>query len=87
MDAQEQAFPCPHYPGVHGMSLRDYFAAKAMAAMIAEPIPAGRKNLPVCNHLAGDLMDASGHESSKVALYLAHAAYVMADAMLAERAL
>ena len=31
------AFPNPHYNNVYGMTLRDYFAAKAMQAMITHP--------------------------------------------------
>jgi hypothetical protein len=31
----ESAFPDPHRIDMKGMSLRDYFAAKAMAAMMA----------------------------------------------------
>lgn len=30
----EQAFPDPHRTDIKGMSLRDYFAAKAMQALI-----------------------------------------------------
>jgi len=50
--------------GSEGMSLRDYFAANAMAAMI----PA--------------FLDDKLHEGANIE----HAAYVIADAMLAERA-
>ena len=34
------AFPAPHFDlteGEHGMTLRDYFAAKAMQGMLANP--------------------------------------------------
>ena len=31
------AFPNPHYNNVYGMTLRDYFAAKAMQAMLSSP--------------------------------------------------
>jgi len=34
---KENAFPNPHYRDGSGMSLRDYFAAKAMQGMIANP--------------------------------------------------
>jgi hypothetical protein len=34
MDKIEQAFPNPHRTDMTGMTLRDYFAAKAMAALI-----------------------------------------------------
>ena len=33
----EQAFPNPHRTDITGMTLRDYFAAKAMQAMLAHP--------------------------------------------------
>ena len=33
MSMQEKAFPNPHLIGETGMTLRDYFAAKAMAEM------------------------------------------------------
>ena len=32
-----QAFPNPHRTDIGGMSLRDYFAAKAMQAMLSSP--------------------------------------------------
>jgi hypothetical protein len=32
-----QAFPNPHRTDMTGMSLRDYFAAKAMQAMLSSP--------------------------------------------------
>jgi hypothetical protein len=32
-----QAFPNPHRTDVGGMSLRDYFAAKAMQAFLSDP--------------------------------------------------
>ena len=34
-----QAFPNPHYTNVYGMTLRDYFAAKAMQGMLANHHP------------------------------------------------
>ncbi len=33
----EQAFPNPHRTDITGMSLRDYFAAKAMQALLSDP--------------------------------------------------
>jgi len=48
-----------------GLSVRDYFAAKAMAAIIAEPLPM--------------------HTQMSGADIVAHAAYMMADAMLKAR--
>ena len=70
-DNSEPAFPAPdasmeHYgkaDGYTGMSLRDYFAAKAMQG--------------ICAHV-----DTWGLATS---LKIAHAAYELADAMLAAR--
>ena len=36
MDKIEQAFPNPHRTDMGGMSLRDYFAAKAMQALLSD---------------------------------------------------
>jgi hypothetical protein len=41
MDKIEQAFPNPHRTDMGGMSLRDYFAAKAMQGMmhdVSQPV-------------------------------------------------
>ena len=32
-----QAFPSPHYREAPGMTLRDYFAAKAMQGILSDP--------------------------------------------------
>ena len=37
----EPAFPNPHYINHKGMTLRDYFAAKAMQGLISEPSTQG----------------------------------------------
>jgi hypothetical protein len=37
MTIQEKAFPNPHLIGETGMTLRDYFAAKAMNSLISDP--------------------------------------------------
>ena len=37
MSIQEKAFPNPHLIGETGMTLRDYFAAKAMQSMNSRP--------------------------------------------------
>jgi hypothetical protein len=37
MDKIEQAFPNPHRTDMTGMTLRDYFAAKAMQAILLDP--------------------------------------------------
>jgi hypothetical protein len=36
-DKIEQAFPNPHRTDMTGMSLRDYFAAKAMQGLLSDP--------------------------------------------------
>ena len=63
----EKAFPNPHLRDGSGMTLRDYFAAKAMQGLIASP-----RGTP-------DGSDATD-------TYYAKCAYLMADAMLKERA-
>lgn len=72
MSNQEPAFPRDHAADGHnGMSLRDYFAAKAMAAMIAQyPCQA------IGNEDGGRLIDNDA---------LTGDAYDIADAMLAAR--
>jgi hypothetical protein len=74
MNNQEPAFPRDHAADGHnGMTLRDYFAAKAMAAMIAQyPCQA------IDYDDGGRLIDSDA---------LAGDAYIMADAMLAAREL
>lgn len=37
MSIQEKAFPNPHLTNETGMTLRDYFAAKAMNSLISDP--------------------------------------------------
>lgn len=71
-DRSEPAFPlASHYPG---MTLRDYFAAKAMQAMIQNEALVGRTTLiSRAEGIPGDTLTAVG-------------AYQLADAMLAERA-
>lgn len=62
------AFGGAAFGNTGGMSLRDYFAAKAMAGMIC-----------------GGMCDGSRWEND-AAEKIANAAFIMADAMLAERA-
>ena len=63
-----------------GMSMRDYFAAKAMAALIAEPVSEGWPGTVArwANQLQGRAQ-MSGQD------IVAHVAYMMADAMLRAR--
>lgn len=70
----EQAFPVPDM-GVHGsygMTLRDYFAAKAMQGYLA-------------NSWQAQELDATGDSSREQMAIVAEISYVMADAMLATR--
>ena len=59
-----------------GMTLRDYFAARAMAALIAEPLNEGETGT-AC-HWTRQLQLAGPD-------IIAHAAYMMADAMFRAR--
>lgn len=58
-----------------GLTLRDYFAAKAMAALITEPAPSG----------SALLVQATGPGGEVEIESFAVAAYLMADAMIAIR--
>ena len=63
-----------------GMTLRDYFAGKAMAALIAEPVSEGWPS--TVSHWASQLQ---GHAQMSGPDVVAHVAYMMADAMLRAR--
>ena len=72
------AFPVVHPPvegvtagGVefYGLSIRDYFAAKAMQARISQPLPANLKDVP----------------REQISSMVSELAYEMADAMLKAR--
>lgn len=63
-----------------GMSLRDYFAGKAMAALIAEPVSEGWPS--TVSHWASQLQGLAQMSGPDV---VAHVAYMMADAMLKAR--
>jgi len=69
MKSDKPAFPCPLEAEEYGMTLRDYFAAKALAGIRVEAL--GR----ITNN--DDLRN--------VANQLAVGAFAIADAMLAER--
>ena len=69
MDKIEQAFPNPHRTDMGGMSLRDYFAAKAMQNYLADK----------------ELIEAYCHLGKDVKQEVAFTAYQMADAMLKAR--
>ena len=60
-----------HYPKQDGMTLRDYFAAKAMQAVIAEG--------------CYDYEEGGTETAVARARFAARDAYLFADAMLAER--
>lgn len=70
------AFPSHESMGHHGMTLRDYFAAKAMVAMIAEPVNTGDVSLSL------HICRAIGKNTDNPASNIAAAAYHVADAML-----
>lgn len=57
----------------HGMTLRDYFAAKAMQGYLA-------------NSWQSQQLDETGDSSREQMAIVAEISYVMADAMLLERA-
>jgi hypothetical protein len=75
----QSAFPIPNddrpgaYPAEPGMSLRDYFAAKAMHGFISEPVDG------VQEAMFFELSDQTCDQVAK-------SAYSMADAMLRARA-
>lgn len=72
------AFPSPHMAGQTGLTIRDYFAAKAMAAFIAEPCwESGCGLKPMFTRHDGGLIDELPA--------IATSSYAMADAMLAAR--
>jgi hypothetical protein len=62
----EQAFPNPHRTDMTGMTLRDYFAAKAMQTYLADK----------------DLIDMFVYMNADVKEQVALTAYQMADMML-----
>lgn len=70
MTMQEKAFPNPHLTSETGMTLRDYFAAKAMAVILQSQYEDGI--------YVGDLDNDSEH-------VCAQSAYMMADAMMEAR--
>lgn len=73
------AFPRDHHSDGHnGMTLRDYFAAKALLGLIAEP-PWAVGAIAVASRLSDGTPDE--------ALNFATAAYRLADAMLRAREL
>ena len=47
MSIQEKAFPNPHLTGETGMTMRDYFAAKAMQALIIANGPPPQGGWPI----------------------------------------
>jgi hypothetical protein len=63
------AFPCVHGPRDSGMTLRDYFAAKAMQTCLADK----------------ELIDLFVYMNADVKEQVAITAYQMADAMLKAR--
>ena len=74
------AFPPFHNPDTHasGMSIRDYFAAKALGALIAEPLLEGQ-------HTTTYMINGRKIVGDGLCDNYATAAYKMADAMLKAR--
>ncbi len=75
------AFPVPGWKGdadFNGMTLRDYFAAKAMHALVVEP-PWGDGGIASVHSWS------KGFKGSDSCDRFAFAAYAMADAMLKAR--
>ena len=67
-DTGGPAFPAQHFDladGEHGMTLRDYFAAKAMQGMLANDIECGPEQVPIIVASAYILADAMIQERSK----------------------
>jgi hypothetical protein len=62
-----------------GMTMRDYFAAKALVGFLAEPLTSGMDSA------AKVITQRYTDKGMDVALHYAEAAYMLADAMLAER--
>lgn len=84
-DTGGTAFPSTQYaagvsPSGHsdGITLRDYFAAKAMHGLIVEPVSGNQS----CTQY---LTEAEPGDAENKGARLARAAYVMADAMLRAR--
>jgi len=65
-----------------GLSVRDYFAAKAMAALILISEPASKGWPSTVAHWANQVQ---GHSQMSGPDIVAHVAYMMADAMLRVR--
>ena len=74
-----QAFPSAHFQDdeLQGMSLRDYFAAKAMQ---------GALSAAAGDSFAENLRERSRTQGKDIVDLLAMDSYLVADAMLAERA-
>jgi hypothetical protein len=72
MKKEENAFPALHLDAHQGMTLRDYFAAKAMQGFIS--------NALIMQAISEEFPD-TGHD------YLSNQSYEIADAMLKQREL
>lgn len=78
------AFPevpgdCNGYEGKSGMTLRDYFAGKALTGLLAEPFCEGFSSSSI--HCTPNFDDEGAQPGDRIAT----AAYVLADAMLKAR--
>ena len=58
------AFPNPHYNNVYGMTLRDYFAAKALQGLLASEVNAPMQTFAVRAYkIANEMMKAREKEN------------------------
>ena len=72
MAKEEKSFPSPHFTDVLGMTLRDYFAAKAMQAIMENEEFMEKINNRVERKMTNSQL-------------IAHLSYIQANAMLNER--
>lgn len=94
MTMQEKAFPNPHLTNETGMTLRDYFAAKAMQALIQARTTLNEKDYPEdsyefaasCGLNAETDLHKEGGATYRWIELLAEESYECADAMMKARA-
>jgi hypothetical protein len=73
------------YPGIGGMSTRDWFAGQAMAGIMAQS-HAGPKDWTIMGHGWGeDCINSLNKHESHMARTIATFAYAVADAMIVAR--
>jgi hypothetical protein len=74
MNMQDKAFPNPHLTSETGMTMRDYFAAKALQSMLT--------TYSIPEVFDGDVDEKDGTTMPDL---IAKDAYIMADAMMEAR--